>query len=90
MITTRLTEKLGIEHPVIQAPMAIAAGGQLAAAVSSAGGLGLIGGGYGDADWLAQQFDAAGGQRIDCGLITWSLTVQEQRKSMISIGIIPG
>jgi len=73
MIKTRLTEKLGIEHPVIQAPMAFAAGGQLAAAVSSAGGLGLIGGGYGDADWLTEQFDAAGSQRVGCGLITWSL-----------------
>jgi hypothetical protein len=38
MIKTRLTESLGIEHPVIQAPMAIAAGGKLAAAVSRAGG----------------------------------------------------
>jgi len=73
MIQTRLTERLGIEHPVIQAPMAFAAGGQLAAAVSSAGGLGLIGGGYGDADWLAEQFDAAGSERVGCGLITWSL-----------------
>ena len=73
MITTRLTERLGIEHPVIQAPMAIAAGGELAAAVSRAGGLGLIGGGYGDEDWLAQQFDVAGSQRVGCGLITWAL-----------------
>ncbi|MDC1287238.1 nitronate monooxygenase [Gammaproteobacteria bacterium] len=73
MITTRLTERLGIEHPVIQAPMAMAAGGELAAAVSSAGGLGLIGGGYGNEDWLAQQFDVAGSQRVGCGLITWSL-----------------
>jgi nitronate monooxygenase len=40
MIKTRLTERLGIEHPVIQAPMAGAAGGELAAAVSNAGGLG--------------------------------------------------
>jgi hypothetical protein len=45
MIKTRLTERLGIEHPIIQAPMAMAAGDQLAAAVSGAGGLGLIGGG---------------------------------------------
>ena len=73
MITTRLTERLGIEHPVIQAPMASAAGGQLAAAVSSAGGLGLIGGGYGNENWLAEQFDAAGSQRVGCGLITWAL-----------------
>jgi nitronate monooxygenase len=64
MVTTRLTESLGIEHPVIQAPMANAAGGRLAAAVSRAGGLGLIGGGYGDEDWLTEQFDAAGSQRV--------------------------
>ena len=73
MIKTRLTERLGIDHPVIQAPMAGAAGGQLAAAVSSAGGLGLIGGGYGDEDWLTEQFDAAGSQPVGCGMITWSL-----------------
>ena len=73
MIKTRLTERLGIEHPVIQAPMAGAAGGKLAAAVSSAGGLGLIGGGYGDEVWLAEQFEAAGSQRVGCGFITWSL-----------------
>jgi len=73
MIKTRLTESLGIEHPVIQAPMAIAAGGKLAAAVSSSGGLGLIGGGYGDEEWLSEQFDAAGNQQVGCGFITWSL-----------------
>ena len=73
MIKTRLTESLDIEYPVIQAPMAFAAGGKLAAAVSSSGGLGLIGGGYGDEDWLSEQFDAAGSQRVGCGFITWSL-----------------
>ena len=36
--------------------MARAAGGRLAAAVTGAGGLGLIGGGYGDAEWLEEQF----------------------------------
>ena len=83
MIKTRLTERLGIEHPVIQAPMAIAAGGQLAAAVSNAGGLGLIGGGYGDADWLSEQFDAAGSQRVGCGLITWSLAEKPHLLSLV-------
>lgn len=76
MITTRLTKRLGIRHPVIQAPMALAAGGKLAAAVSAAGGLGLIGGGYGDSRWIAEQFDAAEGQTVGCGLITWSLQQQ--------------
>ena len=36
--------------------MAFAAGGKFASAVSAAGGLGLIGGGYGDADWLRSSF----------------------------------
>jgi nitronate monooxygenase len=45
---TRLTQRLGITHPVVLAPMETAAGGKLAAAVTQAGGLGLIGGGYGD------------------------------------------
>lgn len=70
---TRLTRALGIDHPIISAPMGLAAGGKLAAAVTEAGGLGLIGGGYGDADWLAREFAAAGRARVGCGFITWSL-----------------
>lgn len=73
MISTRLTKKLGIKHPIIQAPMAFAAGGKLAAAVSNAGGLGFIGGAYGNADWVSEQFDAAGNQSVGCGFITWAL-----------------
>ena len=41
---TRVTELLGIEHPIIQGGMAWVAEYHLAAAVSEAGGLGLIGG----------------------------------------------
>lgn len=41
---TRITEMLGIEYPVIQGGMAWVAEHNLAAAVSEAGGLGLIGG----------------------------------------------
>lgn len=75
-LATRLTERLGIEHPVLSAPMALAGGGALAAAVTRAGGLGLIGGGYGDADWLRTQYAAAGNTRTGCGFITWSLAKQ--------------
>ena len=39
---TALCEKLGIEVPIIQAPMGGAAGPSLAAAVSNAGGLGML------------------------------------------------
>ncbi|WP_367568780.1 enoyl-[acyl-carrier-protein] reductase FabK [Lacrimispora sp.] len=41
---TRITELLGIDHPIIQGGMAWVAEHHLAAAVSEAGGLGLIGG----------------------------------------------
>jgi enoyl-[acyl-carrier protein] reductase II len=39
---TRVTELLGIEHPIVQAPMGYIARAQLASAVSNAGGLGII------------------------------------------------
>ena len=72
-IATRLTDRLKLLHPVISAPMGFAAGGELASAVGAAGALGLIGGGYGDGDWLAREFDRAGDQSVGCGFITWSL-----------------
>ena len=43
MIATRLTELLGVEVPLINAPMTPQAGGRLARAVSEAGALGMIG-----------------------------------------------
>ncbi|MGH7030095.1 MAG: NAD(P)H-dependent flavin oxidoreductase [Stellaceae bacterium] len=72
-LRTRLTEKLGIRHPVLLAPMGYVSGGALAAAVSAAGGLGLIGGGYAEAEWLEPELAAAGNQRVGCGFITWAL-----------------
>lgn len=73
MITTRLTERFGLTHPIVSAPMAFAAGGELAGAVGRAGGLGLIGGGYADAGFAEQGFRAAGNARVGCGFITWKL-----------------
>lgn len=75
-IRTSLCELLDIEHPVLLAPMAGVSGGALAAAVSDAGGMGLIGGGYGDVDWLNREFEAAGDARVGVGFITWSLARQ--------------
>ena len=72
-LRTRLTRMLGIEHPILLAPMGFVSGGRLAAAVSEAGGLGILGGGYGDADWLAREQAAAGNARIGSGFITWAL-----------------
>jgi nitronate monooxygenase len=55
MLHTRLCDLFGIPHPVLNAPMAGTAGAALAAAVSEAGGLGIIGGSGGDAAWLRGQ-----------------------------------
>jgi nitronate monooxygenase len=81
-LQTRLTEMLGIEHPIISAPMAFAGGGGLAAAVTAAGGLGLIGGGYGEPEWLQREFTEAGNTRVGCGFITWSLARQPELLQM--------
>jgi len=51
---TRITELLGIEHPVIQAGMNYCAYPPLVAAVSNAGGLGILGAGSMTADELRQ------------------------------------
>lgn len=56
MLHTRICELLEIEHPILNAPMAGAASGELAAAVSEAGGFGLIGTGASTSpDWLRDQ-----------------------------------
>jgi nitronate monooxygenase len=62
----------------MQAPMAFAAGGKLAASVSRAGGLGMIGGAYGNGQWIEEQFAAAGSENVGCGFITWSLLKQPE------------
>ena len=80
---TRLTQMLGIEHPILSAPLAFAGGGKLAAAVSGAGGLGMIGGGYGDAGWLDREFAEAGDARVGCGFITWSLAQKPQLLELV-------
>jgi nitronate monooxygenase len=66
----------GIEHPILLAPMGSVSGGALAAAVTRAGGLGIIGGGYGDRAQLENEFVAAGNAPVGVGFITWSLAKQ--------------
>lgn len=55
MIKTRVTELLGIESPIIQGGMAWVAEHHLAAAVSEAGGLGIIGAGGAPAEAVREQ-----------------------------------
>ncbi|MCX7354626.1 MAG: nitronate monooxygenase [Alphaproteobacteria bacterium] len=77
-LKTKLTELLGIEHPIILAPMGGVSGGALAASVTRAGGFGLIGAGYGDPAWIEHEFAAAGNTPVGIGFITWSLAKQPQ------------
>jgi nitronate monooxygenase len=77
MISTRLTERFGIRHPIVCAPMAYVTGGALAAAVSLAGGLGIVGGGYagtvgGEPD-LETELTRAKSGKFGVGFITWAL-----------------
>lgn len=77
IINTRLTERFGIQHPIVCAPMALVTGGALAAAVSHAGGLGIVGGGYagivgGEPDLDAELAIAKSG-KFGVGFITWAL-----------------
>ncbi len=73
VISTRLTEQLGVKHPIMLAPMDLIADARLATAVSRAGGFGMIGGGYGEEAWLKTQLDGVGEERVGVGFITWSL-----------------
>src|SRR2546428_11035488 len=79
-ISTPLTVLLGISHPVLSAPMDVIAGARLTVAVSDAGGLGILGGGYGERAWLEaetaklKKFSGVFG----IGFITWSLAKQPE------------
>jgi nitronate monooxygenase len=64
---------LNIDRPVLLAPMAGVAGGALASAVSRSGGLGFVGGGYGDIGSLDRQMALAEGARVGVGLINWAM-----------------
>ena len=97
---SRLTELLGIAHPVLLAPMAGVSGGRLAAAVSAAGGLGFLGGGYCDGKWLQEQLALCGDAPVGVGFITWALRVRPEllqaallkrpRALFLSFGAIDG
>src|SRR5690348_7783457 len=74
-IRTSFTELFHVDHPLVLAPMGGVSGGALAAAVSEAGGLGLVGGGYGDRGWLERELETVAGatdKPWGAGVITWA------------------
>ena len=79
-INTSLTALLGIRHPILLAPMDVISGARLTAAVSSAGGFGILGGGYGERAWLETETAKLRGAQwpFGVGFITWSLAKQPE------------
>ena len=80
-IGTPLNALLGIRHPVLLAPMDVISGARLAAAVSNAGGFGILGGGYGERAWLEQEtakLKQLAHAPFGVGFITWSLAKQPE------------
>ena len=74
-IRTAFTELFQIDHPLVLAPMGGASGGALAAAVSEAGGLGLVGGGYAEPGWLERELGTVASttdKPWGAGVITWA------------------
>src|SRR6201993_4571584 len=85
-IDTALTSLLGIKHPILLAPMDVVSGARLAAAVSNAGGFGILGGGYGEKAWLEQQTASLATCKapFGVGFITWSLA---RRPELLDIAL---
>lgn len=91
-----LQDTLGLQVPVVGAPMAGPADGRLAHAISAAGALGMVGVGPArDAGWITAQAEvaAAGGTPYGIGLMAWALernpaqleAVLELRPDLVSV-----
>jgi nitronate monooxygenase len=76
-LNTAVTSLLGIQHPIVLAPMGNVAGAALAASVTQAGGLGLVGCGYADRGWVERELALADLSQVGIGFITWSLRGRE-------------
>jgi nitronate monooxygenase len=78
MLHTYLTDRLGLRYPIIGAPMAGAAGGRLARAISEAGGLGCIGiGSTTSLSFIEAETAIARGSgdtQFGLGLMAWALS----------------
>ena len=85
LISTPLTKRLDIAHPVLLAPMDLVADARLTSAVSKAGGLGILGGGYGDEQWLNRELGRLDDSRVrfGVGFITWSMARQPKLLDLV-------
>jgi nitronate monooxygenase len=75
-LSTRFTRLFGVPHPIALAPMGGSAGAALAAAVSRGGGLGMLGAGNGDREWLDRELPIIASDTDrpwGIGFLTWAI-----------------
>lgn len=96
MVSTWLTGRLGLQLPIVGAPMGGRAGGRLAGEVTKAGGIGMLGAArYATPEWIASESAIARdlGGKLGIGLMTWALDADdtllgaalEQQPELISL-----
>lgn len=96
-LRTVFTELFSLRRPIASAPMGGSAGGALTAAVCNGGGLGLLGGGDGDREWLDREVRIladATGKPWGVGFQCWAIDVRtvehalkhDPRAVMLSFG----
>ncbi|WP_301121813.1 NAD(P)H-dependent flavin oxidoreductase [Mycolicibacterium fortuitum] len=84
-LATTWSRSIGIQVPIVNAPMGGAAGGRLAAAVSAAGGLGMIGmGSSATADQLTAELAQLDGRIFGIGLVHW---VVQDRPDLFEVAL---
>jgi nitronate monooxygenase len=85
-----LMRLFGIRYPIIQAPMAGAAGGDLAREVARAGGLGMVGTGtratpaWLDAEWAKLTAGPTAPGPVGIGFMTWALDRYPEQRALLT------
>ncbi|MFN6555221.1 nitronate monooxygenase [Mycolicibacterium septicum] len=84
-LATTWSRSIGIDVPIVNAPMGGAAGGRLASAVSTAGGLGMVGmGSSATAEQLTAELAQLDARRFGIGLVHW---VAQDRPDLFDVAL---
>ena len=85
-LRTEFTELFSLRHPIALAPMGGSAGGALTAAVSNSGGLGLLGGGSGDWEWLERELSIVSestDKSWGVGFQSWAVDIDTVERALV-------
>ncbi|MDF3337343.1 nitronate monooxygenase [Mycolicibacterium septicum] len=84
-LATTWSQSIGIDVPIVNAPMGGAAGGRMASAVSAAGGLGMVGmGSSATAEQLTAELAQLDALRFGIGLVHW---VAQDRPDLFDVAL---